>query len=408
MAADERKIAPDLADDEPVERLRTKYLQLAHKYVALVDRTEARLGHELSMRQLARWALSTAQRAVAMVRGGRIEVMNQGFLELARAGKWELSIHGLRPVRLSLRSIVLRCSADLEARVEPAAEWRASQRDRTLLLRLERSPRQRAVTVLISDVTSNLGQEAVLRHSRDRLIHQERLRMLGEAAAAVAHELSSTLRALAFRLAALETDAEVQRKHQGSLKALAEGVEHAAATVRRLHEFAQAGSLAQELVNPGVILRQAIAMFEVENPPEAEVRLKLHARDLPFVRGSAAELSHLFLNLLRNARDAMRGNGGLITVRTRTLRKQVVIEVSDEGVGVSTRNMSQLFQPFFTTKGGEGTGLGLWLAAGTMRRMGGTITARRKRRGMIFRLAIPRAEISRARARAESRRESAG
>ncbi len=404
MAGDDAKIAPEPAGEASVARLRFKYLELARKYWALVERTERRVSRELSIQQLTRWALSAAPGAVAMVRGSRIKVANRAFLELTRSGQWD--VPGREGKALPLRNIVLACAAELESRGEAAAEWRLLQGEHVLHLRLERSPRLHAVTAVLSDVSSLFRQEAALRSSRDRLIQQERLRMLGEAAAAVAHELGSTLRALAFRIAALEIDPGVKRKHQGHLKALSEGLEHAAATVRRLHEFAQAGSLAQGLVNPGVILRQAIAMFEVENPSETGVQLELHARDLPFVRGSAAELSHLFLNLLRNARDAMRATGGTIEVRARLLRKHVVIEVSDEGEGVSSRHLPQLFQPFFTTKGGEGTGLGLWLAAGTMRRMGGSITAHRKRRGMTFRVSIPCAEVSRARVRAASRRGS--
>jgi signal transduction histidine kinase len=111
--------------------------------------------------------------------------------------------------------------------------------------------------------------------------------------------------------------------------------------------------------------------------------------DLPAVRGSVSELSLLFVNLLRNGRDAM-PKGGTVTIAARQERKSVVVTVADEGRGISPEVRRRLFEPYFSTKGSRGIGLGLWLAAGTMERLGGSIQAmNRPRRGTLFVLKFP-------------------
>ena len=81
-----------------------------------------------------------------------------------------------------------------------------------------------------------------------------------------------------------------------------------------------------------------------------------------------------------DARDGM-PDGGKVHVRAERARDRVRVTVADEGTGIAPEHLAHLFQPFFTTKGSAGTGLGLWLAQGTMRRIGGAITARNRRAG---------------------------
>src|SRR5204862_549591 len=90
-----------------------------------------------------------------------------------------------------------------------------------------------------------------------------------------------------------------------------------------------------------------------------------------------------------NARDAM-PEGGTVTVAARREKNALVVTVSDEGTGLPASVQARLFEPFFTTKGSRGTGLGLWLAAGTMERLGGSIRAANlSRGGAIFVLTFP-------------------
>src|SRR5262249_31760091 len=85
------------------------------------------------------------------------------------------------------------------------------------------------------------------------------------------------------------------------------------------------------------------------------------------VRGHRGKLQQVLLNLLSNARDAVEG-GGHITVRTARRDERVVLEVTDDGVGIADEDLPHIFDPFFTTKGrGKGTGLGLSISYGIVR-----------------------------------------
>jgi signal transduction histidine kinase len=119
---------------------------------------------------------------------------------------------------------------------------------------------------------------------------------------------------------------------------------------------------------------------------------------LPRVVGGAADLRHVFVNLLLNARDAM-PRGGAVEIAARRERGAVVVEVADSGVGIAPDHLPHLFDPFFTTRPGQGTGLGLAMCAGVMRRLGGQIeAANRPGGGAVFRLRFPLAPLARAEA----------
>src|SRR5207245_9813274 len=97
---------------------------------------------------------------------------------------------------------------------------------------------------------------------------------------------------------------------------------------------------------------------------------------LPAVRGSANKLQQVFLNLFRNARDAMPG-GGMLEVRTVAHTGSVEVEVADTGAGIAREHIHRIFDPFFTTKAsGRGTGLGLSVSYGIIKEHSGKIDVR--------------------------------
>ena len=119
---------------------------------------------------------------------------------------------------------------------------------------------------------------------------------------------------------------------------------------------------------------------------------------LPNVRGSVDQLKQVILNLLLNAGDSMK-KGGTITVSTQggygaeaeLVGKGVVtIQVRDTGEGIPDDVMAQIFEPFFSTKPGKGTGLGLWVSQGIIQGHGGTLRVRsRMGRGSTFVITLP-------------------
>ena len=100
------------------------------------------------------------------------------------------------------------------------------------------------------------------------------------------------------------------------------------------------------------------------------------ARDLPTVLASQTEMEEVFMNLIKNAIDAIDPGGGSLKIRSRKEGNEVVVDISDTGHGMSETVLARVFDPFFTTKpAGQGTGLGLSICYGIIKKLGGSLTA---------------------------------
>jgi len=113
---------------------------------------------------------------------------------------------------------------------------------------------------------------------------------------------------------------------------------------------------------------------------------------LPAIHASPSELQQVLLNLVNNAIDAIERPGGTVTVATKIVGDEVVLEVRDTGKGIPEANLGRIFDPFFTTKPvGQGTGLGLPICYGIVEKMGGRITVESEiEKGTTFTVFIPR------------------
>jgi CheY-like chemotaxis protein/two-component sensor histidine kinase len=179
------------------------------------------------------------------------------------------------------------------------------------------------------------------------------------------------------------------------LAALARIIEDAAARVARMQDLSRKQVEEPfELVDLRQVIEESVALAGTQLEQLSIRGTRFHVvtevpQDFP-VRGNSAELKHLFVNLLLNARDAM-PDGGEISIRGWSEDDASIVTVADEGVGIPAKDLERIFESFYTTKGKEGTGLGLSMARGAMARIGGTISAsNRVPRGAEFVLRFPR------------------
>jgi PAS domain S-box-containing protein len=238
-----------------------------------------------------------------------------------------------------------------------------------------------------------LGLVVVVRDLREieelrrRVLVQARLAAVGELAAGLAHEINNPLAYVRSNLALLEkhwkslTDPDAlpaeEREAVGAEAAelIADsllGVDRAAEIVRGVRHFTHAGHPTRERADLNGLLDDAISMLRPRlRPPELAIELR--AGEIPPVACAPQELRQVFLNLLVNALDAVEGRGHVV-VSTRTDGDEVVVEVRDDGCGMSAETLERIFDPFFTTKRvGEGTGLGLGIAWHIVQKHGGHI-----------------------------------
>jgi signal transduction histidine kinase len=237
--------------------------------------------------------------------------------------------------------------------------------------------------LVINDVTMRRGLA-------NELAEAERLAAVGKLAARVAHELNNPLdgilRYINLTLRVIDSDkpAEASRYLQESRKGLLRMVQ----IISELLEFSRSTYSAFEEADINKIVEDAVHSME-NQAVEAKVELKRHyGTEMPNVR--SGNLYQVFLNLIKNAIDAMEG-GGRLDITTRREKDAAVMEFADTGMGLSEEVLAKMFEPFFTTKSvGKGTGLGLAICKDIIERYGGQIGAgNRAEGGCVFTVRIP-------------------
>jgi signal transduction histidine kinase len=207
------------------------------------------------------------------------------------------------------------------------------------------------------------------------------LQEIGQVAAGVAHNFNNLLTVIRgnaeLLLMHLMDDPFARQRVERILKASDDGER----MVGRIHESTRQHTempVALLAVQLNELVKDSIAFTEdyakaSQDERNARVKFKTElAEGLTPVHASASELREVFVNLLRNAVDAIEGEGQ-ITARTRSGVGYNVVEISDTGTGMSAEVKEKLFRPLFTTKGERGTGLGLATCYAILRRHGGDI-----------------------------------
>ncbi|MBZ4395754.1 sensor histidine kinase [Myxococcus sp. AS-1-15] len=353
-------------------------------------------------------ALEGIAGAVALLRGDAALYVNLRWQSLTLArGPWRrLTERGQEegPALLTLRSVVAAEVRALDSTPEELARisrytYAGGHQQLEVGVRHVRADlAPRVVLVLARDITEQARQEEALEKERRALAEREHLRMLSEQASGIAHDLSSLLVAMKLRLELLQTRPGKQGEQEtpAHVDTLLRIVADATTRLSRLRDFArQKPESPVEPVQLADVVRDAveIARGELESRAAREglsLHLDVDVPRMPLVESSAADLRCVFLNLLRNGRDAM-PRGGTLRVRGhQTSAGQVVITVEDEGTGIPEQHLLSIFQPFFTTKGQHGTGLGLSMAHEVVARARGTLVAsNRPEGGAVFTLTLP-------------------
>jgi len=351
--------------------LRAKYLELVRKYATVVQRAAVRMPVLVA-------GVSTPARIASIA----VALIDERGKIVECSARWNL----IAPRGLGDK---LRDALAKAGKSPSVQQLRASGRaGATLVIRLEVIQRGRAIALASEEaVTWAVDDE----RTQSKLWHGERLRVLGELAASVAHDLSSTLRSVRYLLSSVEADEVVRHRCGAALSAMARGIDDSSNVIRRLHDFARNGSQGLQIVQVKTVVDEAVKLLELEALEDGAMpRVKVTVEEVPLVRASPGELVHVVLNLLRNAREATPNRRGPISVSCAGVRDAVRIAVTDRGGGIPSAVFPRLFEPFFTTKGGKGTGLGLFICASLVDRMGGTIyAANRPQRGAIFTIELP-------------------
>jgi signal transduction histidine kinase/ActR/RegA family two-component response regulator len=244
---------------------------------------------------------------------------------------------------------------------------------------------------------ANIRRYEELRRTQEQLLHSERLRALGELASGVAHDFNNLLSSILGH-AQLMLDSTDDPGISEGLRIIEGAAHDGAATVRRLQSFAQTNrSLPDEEVRLDEIVTESLAITRPRwrdsiQSRGAHLRIVRSLGNLPPMVGDGPALRDLVTNLILNAIDAM-PDGGELRLRTTLLAgasELAVIEIADTGVGMTAEVRQRIFDPFFSTKGPDGTGMGLAMAYGVVQRHNGTISVESTPgQGSVFQVRLP-------------------
>ncbi|HJK93289.1 MAG TPA: response regulator [Polyangiaceae bacterium LLY-WYZ-15_(1-7)] len=247
----------------------------------------------------------------------------------------------------------------------------------------------------VIDVTRRVEAEAERRGLERQLLHAQKLESLGVLAGGIAHDFNNLLTGILGQAGlariALDREGADPLEPIGQIEAL---TQRAADLTRQLLAYSGKGRFVVQPTDLSALVRDMVRMLEVVVSKKARLELDL-APSPPAVDADRAQMQQVIMNLITNASEALGGEEGTITLRTRPECHEedgapaVALEVQDSGMGMTEEVRARLFDPFFTTKE-TGRGLGLAAIQGIVRAHEGTIEVdSAPGRGTHFRLCFP-------------------
>ncbi len=254
---------------------------------------------------------------------------------------------------------------------------------------------------LVDRLESSLGQ---LKLSHEQICHKDKLASLGEMAASIAHELNNPLSSISFAVQLLLRDVPQAGRQRQHLEMVGRNVGKIQRLAEALTNFSRPSEAARGFVDVGKVLDEAALLSEHEFRSRDIQVMRSFEPELPAVWASESQLHHVFLNLLRNAAQAVEARKAALADACEfcgAVRMEaghggngfVWVEVADNGAGINPEYQNRLFTPFFTTKPrGQGTGLGLYIVKQILDDLGGRVEVRSTvDLGTTFRIHLPRA-----------------
>jgi two-component system NtrC family sensor kinase len=232
-----------------------------------------------------------------------------------------------------------------------------------------------------------------LSETRDQLIVSEKLASLGKMAAGVAHEINNPLTTILIDTHLLLERPGRDAEEEEILNTIAGETIRCADIVSSLLDFARQTPSQAAPTDINDVIDRTLLPLEKQASVHNVLIEKALDRELPPIEVDKNKIRQVFSNLVINACEAM-PTGGKLIISSRMSRDGTHIEIlfTDTGVGISRENISRLFDPFFTTKS-FGTGLGLAVSYGIIRRRGGMISVRSEvGKGTVFTVSIPLAD----------------
>lgn len=256
------------------------------------------------------------------------------------------------------------------------------------------------------DVTERLRHDEERVRLERQVLQAQKLESLGVLAGGIAHDFNNLLTAILGNADLARQEIPAHLPAHERVAAIEEASRCAAELCRQMLDYSGQGGRAVEDLSLPSLIEETAHLLHVSIAGKARLQLSLR-REVPRVRGDAAQLRQVIMNLITNAADSVRDGEGLITLATgvQTCDRAyldalnigreaaaglfVFVEVTDNGCGMDAATLARIFDPFFTTKG-SGRGLGLATVLGIVRgHRGGLKVYSEPGRGSLFKILLP-------------------
>jgi two-component system NtrC family sensor kinase len=227
-------------------------------------------------------------------------------------------------------------------------------------------------------MASSLKQrdEQLKEFARNKIMESERLALIGQLAANVAHELNNPLQGIVTYSHLLLENMTCENSATTSAQKIVTQANRCRDIIRGLLDFSRQRKPDATVCNINSVLNECVALLENQASFQNIQIVKEFERSLPMIVVDPSQMQQVFINMIINAAEAME-DGGQLTLKTHMdpTDEFVEIEITDTGHGIPEENLEKLFDPFFTTKEvGHGTGLGLAISYGIIKEHKGTIS----------------------------------
>lgn len=244
-------------------------------------------------------------------------------------------------------------------------------------------------------MASSLKQrdEQLKEFARNKIMESERLALIGQLAANVAHELNNPLQGIVTYSHLLLERVSSENSATSSAQKIVTQANRCRDIIRGLLDFSRQRKPDTTVCDINSVLDECVSLLENQASFHNIQTVKELEDGLPMILVDPSQMQQVFINIIINAAEAME-EGGQLTLKTRFDPNDefVEIDISDTGHGIPEENMEKLFDPFFTTKDvGHGTGLGLAISYGIIKEHQGTISVESEvDKGTTFQIRLPK------------------
>lgn len=261
------------------------------------------------------------------------------------------------------------------------------------------------ILIICEDITERIESEKKQQTLEDKLRQSQKMEALGNLAGGIAHDFNNILTAILGYSEMVSQSVEAESKISKNISRVLQAGERAKELVQQILSFSRRSSPVSRPVSPASVIEETLNLMRAGI--SSSIRIETEIDDaLPKIQGDPTQLHQLFLNLCTNASHAMNEHGGVLKVTAHTIYlsqkddpvvlghlkpgEHIIISVSDTGKGIEKDILHRIFEPYFTTKKGEGSGFGLAVVHGIIKSHKGYITVYSEAgRGSSFTMYFP-------------------